>query len=285
MKKNVLTFTLLAIGYFHGVAQQSTPQQIYLWQTGAPGFESRKDEPEVQKNGLITNIHNPSITCYFPEKVKANGTAIVVCPGGGFSKLVYNSEGRDPALFLNSLGITVFVLKYRLFREENSPYVFKKEIEMDVYRAMRLVRSRAAEWGIDSEKIGIMGFSAGGEVVSLIAYERGLGNPNAKDPIDRLNGKPNFQILIYPGPLNVPEVVPADAPPAFLLAANNDECCSEPLLKITNAYRKAKASVELHLYSVDKHAFNMGYRSTFASIRGWPQRLNDWLLDNGYIKQ
>lgn len=170
MKKNVLTFILIAYSYFYTVAQQSTPQQIYLWQNGAPGFENRKDEPEVQKNGLITNIHNPSITSYFPEKAKANGTAIVICPGGGFSKLVYNSEGRDPALFLNSLGITVFVLKYRLFREDNSPYSFKKEIKMDVYRTMRLVRSRAAEWGIDSEKIGIMGFSAGGEVVSLVAY-------------------------------------------------------------------------------------------------------------------
>ncbi len=155
---------------------------------------------------------------------------------------------------------------------------------MDAYRAIRLIRSRAKEWGVDATKLGIMGFSAGGEVATAVAYDAGIGNANAIDPVDRLNGKPNFQILIYPGPLNIPETVQADAPPAFLLAANNDECCSEPILKLTNAYRKAKAPVELHLYSVDKHAFNMGNRSTYASIKGWPQRLADWFLDNGYIK-
>ena len=284
MKKYVLAFILIVVNYYNADAQQLTPQQIHLWQNGAPGFENRKDEPEEAKDWWVKNIHNPSITAYFPEKGKANGTAVVICPGGGFRTLVYNSEGRDAALFLNSLGITAFVLKYRLFRED-SIYSYEKEVKMDAYRAIRLVRSRAGEWNIDTAKLGMMGFSAGGEVVSLIAYEPGMGNSNAKDPIDHLNGKPNFQILIYPGPLGVPDVVPADAPPAFFLAANNDECCSEPLLKLTNAYRKAKASVELHLYAVDKHAFNMGYRSSFVSIKGWPQRLSDWLLDNGFIKQ
>lgn len=284
MQKNVFGLIILTMWYSLLLAQPISPQQISLWPNGAPGFENRKDEPELEKNGLITNVHNPSITTYFPEKGKANGTAVVICPGGGFTKLVYNSEGRDPALFLNSLGITVFVLKYRLFREENSPYVYEKDIKMDAYRAMRLVRSRATEWGIDTAKLGIMGFSAGGEVVSQVAYDPGMGNQNALDPIDRLNGKPNFQILIYPGPLRTPDMVPTDAPPAFLLAANNDECCSEPLLKIVNAYRKAKASVELHLYSVEKHGFNMGYRTTYTSIKAWPQRLAEWLLDNNLIK-
>jgi acetyl esterase/lipase len=264
-------------------AQQAAPQQIYLWENGVPGFEKRKNEPEEAKDWWVKNIHNPSITAFFPEKGKANGAAVVICPGGGHRTLVYNAEGRDAALYFNSLGITAFVLKYRLFREEGSPYVFDKDIKMDAYRAMRLVRSHAREWNIDTTRVGMMGFSAGGEVVSLIAYDAKSRDAKAKDAIDRLNGKPDFQILIYPGPLGIPEMVTPDAPPAFLLAANNDECCSEPLLKLTNAYRKAKAPVELHLYAVDKHAFNMGNRSTYASIKGWPQRLADWLTDNGYL--
>ncbi len=286
MKKKYVfsTIILLTLVCFQVGAQQITPLQIYLWENGAPGFEKRKNEPEEAKDWWVKNIHNPSITAFFPEQGKANGTAVVICPGGGHRTLVYNAEGRDAALYFNSIGVTAFVLKYRLFREEGSPYVFDKDIKMDAYRAMRLVRSRAKEWNIDTTKVGMMGFSAGGEVVSLIAYDA-IRDANSKDAIDRLNGKPNFQILIYPGPLGIPETVTADAPPAFLLAANNDECCSEPLLKLTNAYRKAKASVELHLYSVDKHAFNMGNRSTYASIKGWPQRLTDWLGDNGCLKK
>lgn len=284
MKYILSVLIVFTIGYQKAGAQQAAPNQIYLWDNGAPGFENRKNEPEQAKDWWVKNIHNPSITAFFPEKGKGNGAAVIICPGGGHRTLVYNAEGRDAALFLNSLGITAFVLKYRLFREEGSPYVFDKDIKMDAYRAMRLVRSRAREWNIDTTRVGMMGFSAGGEVVSLIAYGAKSREEKGKDAIDKLNGKPNFQILIYPGPLGIPETVTPDAPPAFLLAANNDECCSEPLLKLTNAYRKAKAPVELHLYAVDKHAFNMGNRSTYASIKGWPQRLADWLSDNGYLQ-
>ena len=271
--------------WYYPVIAQDTAVTVHLWENGAPGFEQRKNEPEEAKDWWVKNIHNPSITVFLPKKETANGTAVLICPGGGHRTLVYNAEGKDAALFFNSLGIAAFVLKYRLFREDNSPYSFEKDIKMDAYRAMRLVRSRAKEWGIDTAKLGMMGFSAGGEVVSLIAYKQGFGDAAAKDPVDRLNGKPNFQILVYPGPLGIPDTVAADAPPAFLLAANNDDCCSEPIMKLATAYRKAKTSVELHLYAVDKHAFNMGYRSPFVSIKGWPQRLADWLHDNGYTKQ
>ena len=163
-----------------------------LWPNGAPGFEQRKNEPEEAKDYWVKNVHNPSITAYFPEKGNANGTSVVICPGGGHRLLVYNAEGKDAALFLNSLGITAFVLKYRLFREEKSTYTFEKEVVQDAYRAMRLVRSRAKEWGLDPSKIGMMGFSAGGEVVSSIAYQPGTGSTSAPDLIDRLPGKPNF---------------------------------------------------------------------------------------------
>ncbi len=275
-----IAFTAL-LGLYTGAA---FAQQVSLWEDGAPGYENKKDEPEQAQDYWVKNIHNPSITAYFPGKGKANGTAVLICPGGGHRLLVYNSEGRDAALFLNSLGVTAFVLKYRLFREEGSPYSLEKEVKADAYRAMRLIRSRAGAWGINPAKLGMMGFSAGGEVVALLAYQPGMGDPLVKDTIDRLDGHPDFQVLIYPGPLGIPDTVSAHAPPAFLLAANNDECCAEPVMKLAAAYRKAKAPVELHVYSVDKHAFNMGYRSPFVSIKNWPQRLADWLLDNGYLK-
>jgi len=260
---------------------QSQPQQIQLWSNGAPGFESKKNEPEQAKDYWVKNIQNPSITVYLPPKDKATGAAMIVCPGGGHRLLVYNAEGRDAALFLNSIGVAAFVLKYRLAREENSPYSIEKHVRQDAYRAMRLVRYRATEWGVDTGRLGIIGFSAGGEVAALVAYGPGMGDPSAPDPIDRLNGKPNFQALVYPGPGFIPDVIPPDAPPAFLLAANDDSCCSVSIVKILEGYRRAKVPVEMHLFQQGDHAFNMGQRSKLISIKTWPQRLADWLSDRG----
>src|SRR5690606_21197754 len=155
----------------------------------------------------------------------------------------------------------------------------------DVYRAMRLVRSRAAEWNIDPDRLGILGFSAGGEVSALIAYADGKGKKDAPDPIDRLNGKPNFQMLVYPGPGFLPDVVPVDAPPTFLLAANDDACCSEPVIELVQKFRKASVPVEAHLFSQGNHAFNMGNRSSLTSIKTWPQRMADWMMDSGILKK
>ena len=264
------------------VLGQDNPETIYLWENGAPGFESRKDEPELAQDWWVRNINNPSITLFKPEK--PNGSFILVCPGGGFRNLGYNGEGVAPAKFLNELGVTVGVLKYRLFREENSPYD-ESHPTQDVIRAMRLVRSNAGKWGIDSDRIGIMGFSAGGEVVNWVAYDENPGIATATDPLDRFSAKPNFQIQVYPGPLGTPKSVSKDAPPAFLVAANKDECCSSTIVDIMLAYREAGADVEMHLYSKDEHAFNMGYRSEFVSINHWPDRLKDWLEDHSYFKK
>jgi acetyl esterase/lipase len=258
-------------------------QQIPLWPKGAPGFENRRDEPEQAKDWWVRNIHNPSIVVFLPPKEKATGTAVLICPGGGHRNLVYNSEGKDPALYFNSIGVAAIVLKYRLFREENSPYTLEKDVKMDAYRGMRLVRSHAREWNIDPHRLGIMGFSAGGETVALVAYTPGDGDPNAADPVDRLNGKPDFQILVYPGPLGIPDVVPSYAPPAFMVVANDDECCSSPVLTLLERYRSAKLPVEAHFFSQGNHAFNMGTRSKLKSIQNWPQRLTDWLGDNNYL--
>jgi acetyl esterase/lipase len=254
-----------------------TAWQIPLWPNGAPGFEKLRNVPEEAKDYWVKNIQNPSITVYLPSKEKATGAAVVIFPGGGHRLLVFNAEGRDPARFLNSIGVAAFIVKYRLFREDSTIYSFEKTTREDAYRAMRLVRSRAAEWNIDTGRIGTLGFSAGGEVAALLAYTPGMGDPAAPDPIDRLNGKPNFQLLVYPGPLGIPAVVPPDAPPAFLVVADNDQGASPVIISLLDKYRAAGAPVEAHILSGGNHGFNMGYRSDLKAVRHWPQLMADWL--------
>jgi acetyl esterase/lipase len=263
---------------------QTAPPVVPLWEKGAPGFESRRNEPEEAKEYWVKNVHNPSITVFLPPKETANGAAVLVVPGGGHRLLVFDAEGRDPALFLNKLGVTAFVLKHRLPREPDSPYKLDVHPKEDAYRAMRLIRSRAKEWNIDPDRLGVLGFSAGGEVASWIAYGSGDGDPNAPDPIDRLNGKPNFQMLVYPGPLGMPDTIPSNAPPAFLVVANDDTGAARNVFNLLQKYREAKAAVEAHIYAKGGHAFNMGYRSQLATLKGWPQRMADWLADNGFLK-
>jgi acetyl esterase/lipase len=264
---------------------QTQPMVIPLWEKGAPGFESRRDEPEQAKDYWVKNIHNPSLAVYIPPAGKANGTAIVICPGGGHRLLVYNAEGVEPAKFLSNLGVTVFVLKYRLGRDTLSPYKIEVHARQDGNRAMRLVRSRAKEFKIDPKRVGLMGFSAGGEVVDMVAFGTDKENASGHDAIDMLSSKPDFIVQIYPGPLFVPDAVPANAPPAFMVAANDDPCCAVPILSLLQRYREAKAPIEVHLFTKGGHGFNMGNRSKLKSIHSWPDRLADWLSDNGYLER
>lgn len=280
--KFILLISVLVCSFVEYGRAQDSLVVLPLWKNGAPGFENRRAEPEQAKDWWVRNIHNPSITVFLPPKSIATGTGIVVCPGGGFRNLVFNSEGRDAAHYLTNLGVAVFVLKYRLFRMEGSPYQ-QDHPTQDIFRAMRLVRSRAAEFGVDSSRIGVMGFSAGGEVASWVSYGNVPSSYVSVDPIDKVKSRPAFQILIYPGPLAVPESIPSDAPPTFLLAANGDECCSEPIVKLLQMHRKEKIPVEMHLYSKGAHAFNMGSRSEFVTLKTWPQRMADWLKDEGWL--
>jgi len=272
---------LLLLPLMHARAQDSV--KLHLWPNGAPGHENLKDVPEVAKDYYVKNIHNPSIAVYLPPKEKATGAAVIICPGGGFNLLVYNSEGLAPARYLNSIGVAAIILKYRLFRSDTI-YSLEKEVKQDAYRAVRMVRSHAAEWNIDTNRVGMWGFSAGGEVVSQVAYAAGYGDPKAKDPVDRLNGKPDFQILVYPGPLGIPATVSADAPKAFMVVANNDACCSTPIVTLLTAYRQAKVPVETHIFANGDHAFNMGYRSDLLSLKAWPQLLTNWMIDSKIIQ-
>ncbi len=271
-------FILIAMN----VQAQDSSFVVPLWPNGAPGFESRRNEPELAKDWWVRNVHNPSLTVFLPPKEKATGAAVLICPGGGHRNLGFNGEGVEPAKYLNSIGVAAFVLKYRLFREENSPYT-EENAKQDGFRAMRLARSHAKDWNFDTARLGMMGFSAGGEMVSWVAYADGKGNPRATDPVERMNSAPSFQVLIYPGPLGIPETVDSTAPPAFLLAANDDACCSLPIVQLLQKYRDAKVPVEVHLYAKGDHAFNMGNRSPLNSIKTWRQRLADWLLDSGWL--
>jgi acetyl esterase/lipase len=261
---------------------QPAPQVVHLWDKGAPGFENRKDEPEQARDYWVRNVHNPSITVFLPPKEKATGAAVVIAPGGGFRELVFNAEGKQAAEFLNSIGAAAFALKYRLPGEEKSPYSIEN-VRQDAYRAMRLVRSRAKEWNIDPHRVGMLGFSAGGAVVSLIAYDPGDGDPKAADPIDRLNGKPDFQMLVYPGG-KVPDKISSEAPPAFLLVANDDDYgCDKVTLALFEKLRAAGVRVEAIFLAQGKHAFNMGDRSKLVTVNTWPQRMADWMKDSGYL--
>ena len=271
----VLLFPVFALA-------QSQPLVISLWERGAPGFEDRKDIPEQAEDYWVRNINNPSVTVFLPPEGRSNGCAVVVAPGGGFRELVFHAEGEQVAEFLNPLGVTVFVLKYRLPGEPGSPYSMDN-VRQDAYRAIRLVRSRAGEFRIDPNRIGMLGFSAGGAVVMMVAYDKGDGDLNAADPADRLNGRPNFQMMVYPGGAP-PETVPSDTPPAFLICANDDEYgCDKVTLDLLIKYRDAKVPVEAIFFSRGKHAFNMGDRSTYAAIRNWPQRMAEWMGDSGFL--
>jgi len=282
--KRLLLFTILALAPLVSVlaaCNANSQESFHLWASGAPGFEHLRNEPEQAKDWWVKNIHNPSITAFLPDPSVATGASILVIPGGGHRELVFNAEGTDTAKILNPIGVAVFVLKYRLARAENSPYSLPLHAKQDAKRALRYIRSRAQQWGLDSNRVGVMGFSAGGEVASFIAYEGDEGQVNATDRVERYSNKPDFQILIYPGPLGIPTTIPNNAPPAFLVAAIDDPCCSQSAITLLQAYKTANLSAEAHIYAKGGHAFNLGQRATDRSVRQWTDRLVDWLIDSG----
>ena len=198
---------------------------------------------------------------------------------------MFEREGTQAAEYLNGLGVTAFVLKYRLPKQDGSPYTLDN-VREDAYRALRLVRHRAGEFHVDPNRVGILGFSAGGVVVTMVAFDKGDGDPGAADPIDRTNGRPDFEMMVYPGKDRIPDVVPADTRPAFLVAANDDEYgCDAAALALLEKFRDAKVSVEAHFIAQGKHGFNMGDRSTYRAVNHWPDRMADWLSDRGYLSR
>ncbi len=263
------------------ILAQEAPQVIHLWTNGAPGFESRKDIPEAGTPAMVKSVDNPSLTVFLPPKDKANGAAMIICPGGGFYQLSFISEGTDAARFLNSNGVAAFVLKYRLPHLTNSVYTLESPHE-DGLRAMRYVRSHADDWGIDTHRIGMMGFSAGGEVTSMTAFGNTVGITNAPDPIDQADSWPDYIVEIYPGPAGIPQALPTNAPPAFLLVADDDNH-TESVLKLFTLYRAAKIPVEVHVLTKGGHGFGMGKHSRLTTIKDWSQQLTGWMGDNNIL--
>jgi acetyl esterase/lipase len=177
--------------------------------------------------------------------------------------------------------VAAFVLKYRLPRLTNSVYTMASPHE-DGLRAMRYVRSHAGEWGIDTSRIGMMGFSAGGEVTSMTAFGDTAGITNAPDPVDRTDARPDFIVEIYPGQAGIPPALPTNAPPAFLLVSDDDNH-TEAVLKLFTLYRAAKIPVEVHVLTKGGHGFGMGSRSRLTTVKDWPERLADWMGDNNIL--
>ena len=263
------------------------PKEIPLWPDGAPGSEGKANQEIVVKSAggdlSVSSIHNPSITPYLPAKEKATGTAMLVIPGGGHRVLAITHEGYNVAEWLSEHGIAAFVLKHRLARESNSTYQIEREALADTQRAVRLIRSRAAEWGIDSSRIGAIGFSAGGELVNFACERFDAGKPDASDPIERQPSRPNFQAMIYPG--TSWKIQPTNGyPPVFLACSYTDrKDISEGLAEAYLRFKRAGVPAELHIYSSGGHGF--GLRATNKRpVGAWITRFEEWMSDSGFLK-
>ena len=269
------------------VKADDAPAALPLWPHGAPGSEARVNEPEkVDANGKgtnnVSNVHNPSITPYLPTK-GATGIAVIIAPGGGHSKLCLGHEGGALAEWFRDHGVAAFVLKYRLAREPGSTYTIQEHAMADARRAIRTVRSRAAEWGIDPQKIGIMGFSAGGELAAFAAMENDPGKADAEDVIERASSRPDFQALIYPGTSDLFSAKKG-MPPVFIACGFDDrKDISEGMATLYLKYKAAGVKAELHIFSGVGHGF--GYRPDRTNAAGkWPERFMDWMEERGFIE-
>ena len=279
-KRNLLLFAAA----FTAAAE---PQVLYLWPNGAPGSEGKTGAENVRvtpdNEHVISNVHKPSITVYLPSKERASGTAVVIAPGGGHNSLWVDHEGHNLAKFLSERGVAGVVLKYRLAREKDSTYTIEGNALDDTKRAIRTTRSHAAEWNLDPNRIGVMGFSAGGELAALAVSRYDAGNPAATDPIDRLSSKPDFGGLIYPA---IPKEMKLDkdTPPEFLACGENDrENIAQGLPSLYLAMKKAGVSAELHVFTNVGHGFGVRAR-TRGPVAQWPDRFYEWLGARGFLK-
>ena len=267
---------------------------VPLWPEGAPGALG-KEEKDV-----------PSITPYSPEPDKATGSALVVCPGGGYGGLAPH-EGRDYALWLNGHGVAAFVLKYRL---GSSGYRHPAMLS-DAARALRLVRAKAADWKIDPHRVGIMGSSAGGHLASTLLTHFDAGRPDAEDPIERQSSRPDIGILCYPvitmsehthqgsknnllGKEPSPELVKLlsnelqvtrETAPCFLFHTYEDTAVPvENSFAFAAALRKAGVPFDLHIYQKGRHGIGLGDKPPFARVHPWANDLLFWLKEQGFVK-
>jgi acetyl esterase/lipase len=269
------------------------PTVELLWPAGAPG--AKGDEP----------ADKPELHMYRPPQEQATGTAIVVCPGGGYGSLAMDHEGKDVAAWLNNNGIAALVLKYRLGPRYRHPAPLQ-----DAQRAIRIVRHRAAELGIEPNKIGILGFSAGGHLASTAATHFDTGRRDADDPIERASSRPDFAVLIYPVISFTTEFVHAGSrrnllgenpdaklaeslsnelqvtdqtPPTFLVHTTEDTAVPpENSLLFYRALRKAKVPAELHIFEKGRHGLGLGPED--PAFSAWPKMCITWLRGRGLVR-
>ncbi|HYJ46070.1 MAG TPA: alpha/beta hydrolase [Pyrinomonadaceae bacterium] len=284
-----LSFLFLAPGMMAKAARPEQP--IILWPEGAPGALGH--EP--------TDI--PTLTPYLPAPEKATGAAIVICPGGGYEHLS-DREGRPVAEWLNSVGVAAFVLKYRIGPRYHHPAPLE-----DAARALRTVRARAKEWGLDAARIGILGFSAGGHLASTAGTHFDAGKADSPDPVERMSSRPDLMVLIYPvitmraathagskrnllGENPAPELVALlsndeqvtkQTPPTFLVHTFTDATVPlENSLLFVAALRRAGVPLEFHLYERGRHGFALGDGD--PALSSWTARCADWLRLRGFVR-
>jgi acetyl esterase/lipase len=268
--KSPLVAALVASAFTTGaLAAGAAPERMPLWPQGAPGAMADGGEETVriteQGERVVSNVHKPSLAVYLPAgRSKAARPAVIVVPGGGHRELWTDHEGHNVARFLQAQGIAAFVLFYRLERAPNSTYKVEGHALPDLQEAMRLVRSRAAEWNIDAAKVGTLGFSAGGQLALLGAMKHDAAT------------RPDFVALVYPG--TWPELkFDAQAPPMFLLCGSDDyPSLVANLASLFASLREAKVPAELHFYDGVPHGFGIRASNT-GPVTQWPRQFVDWL--------
>lgn len=263
------------------------PKAILLWPKGAPGSEgnSAPESVRVTPEGehVVASVHHPSITAYLPPQGNVTGAAVIVAPGGGHSELWMEHEGYNVAKWLSAHGVAGLVLKYRLAREKGSSYTIEGSALADMQRAIRVVRQHASEWGVKPDRIGVMGFSAGGEVAALAATRYRSESTGGADEIDRQSDRPSFQVLVYPA-LPADMKLSPETPPAFLVCGENDRPnISQGLPELYLALKRVGVSAELHVFAGVGHGFGLRDR-TRGPVAGWISRFQEWLNARGLLK-
>ena len=280
---------VFALATIHAIAAE--PLTLKLWPDGPPtpmAPQSDATRKAIQSHGGITptrvsDVTDPTITIFRPEK--ANGAAVVVAPGGGYMFLSYASEGTQVCDWLTSNGVTAILLKYRTpTRDEKDPSTLPVQ---DAHRALGLVRHHAAEWGIDPQRVGILGFSAGGNLAGHVAWDR---TPRTYAPVPALDDSrgPDFLVFVYGGGFLDPAdktkfresfTFPADAPPAFFLVAHDDKSNPFEAAMLYLEYKKRDLPAELHIFTKGGHGFGM--RDEKNPINHWPERCAEWIQSMG----
>jgi len=265
-----------------GAVRTAQRPVVLLWPGGAPGSEGKSGEEKVRAQGddqIVSGVHRPSITVYLPAKAATTGAAVIVAPGGSYRELWISHEGYRVAAWLGRRGIAAFVLKYRLPREAGSTYTVEGTALSDMQRAIRTVRARAGEWGIDPQRIGVMGFSAGAHLAGLAAARYNDAVNPVADGVDRQSAKPAFQALIYPPKLDV--TYSKDTPQAFLACGGEDQVAVD-MPNLYQALKNAGVPAELHIYAGVGHGFGIRANNP-PRVAGWIERFRDWMSERGLL--